>query len=398
VTVLEVCFWLSAACVAYAYVGYPLLLAVAARLWPRCPLQGAQVPRSVSVVVAAHNEEISLGRRLAELTGLVAASGLEGEVILVSDGSTDGTATVARGFDKHLVRVLELPERAGKAAALTLACAEAKNEILVFADVRQSWAPDALQKLLENFADPTVGAVSGDLRIDGAQGVMAGIGLYWKVEKWLRVKESQIASTVGVTGAISAVRRTLFCPIPAGTLLDDVYWPLRVAMQGYRVVHDTRAHAFDRLPPKTADEFRRKVRTLSGNFQLLARLPAALLPWCNPVWFQLVSHKLLRLLVPWTLLAVLILSAVLPGWLYTGAFLMQLGCYAVGLAGTFRAVGSRFRLASAAASFLVLNSAAWVAFWVWASGKATRSWHKVSYQCPRPARPVPSISPGCSPS
>ena len=104
---------------------------------------------------------------------------------------------------------------------------------------------------------------------------------------------------VGVTGAISAVRRELFRPIPSGTLLDDVYWPLLVAMQGYRVIHEPRARAYDRLPERPLDEFQRKLRTLTGNFQLVARLPQALLPWRNPIWFQFLSHKLLRLLMPW---------------------------------------------------------------------------------------------------
>jgi hypothetical protein len=112
-------------------------------------------------------------------------------------------------------------------------------------------------------------------------------------------------------GDYGAVRRELFAPIPAGTLLDDVYWPLRVAMTGARVIHDERAVAYDRLPERTADEFRRKVRTLAGNFQLAARLPAAFLPWRNPVWVQWWSHKLMRLIVPWALIGLFVTNAVL---------------------------------------------------------------------------------------
>src|SRR5207248_11746164 len=190
-------------------------------------------------------------------------------------------------------------------------CAAAAGDVLVFADVRQTWAPDALARLLENFADPSVGAATGNLVIERAPGVLDGVGLYWCFEKWLRERESRFASMVGATGAISALRRELFRPIPGGTVLDDAYWPLQVALQGFRVVLDPRAIAHDRLPERTRDEFRRKVRTLSGNFQLVGRLPAALLPWRNPVWLQLVSHKLLRLLVPWLLVPLLVLSAVL---------------------------------------------------------------------------------------
>src|SRR5205085_1989176 len=149
-------------------------------------------------------------------------------------------------------------------------------------------------------------AVSGDLVVIAGPGAVAGVELYWKLEKWLRRQESRVGAQVGVTGAICAVRRELFTPVPPGTILDDVYWPLGVVMRGYRVVHDSRALAYDRLPERVRDEFRRKVRTLAGNFQLAARLPAALLPWRNPIWGQFLSHKLARLVVPWALPVVLL--------------------------------------------------------------------------------------------
>jgi hypothetical protein len=206
---------------------------------------------------------------------------------------------------------------------------------------------------------------------------MEGIGLYWRYEKWLRCQESLVGSQVGVSGSISACRRELFTPIPPGTLLDDVYWPLCVVMKGYRVIHDSRAHAYDEWPERIGDEFRRKVRTLAGNFQLVARLPGALIPSRNPVWVQLVSHKLARLAVPWALLALLVFSALGESWLCRTALLVQGLGYGLGLVGLWT---SRLgRVGSVAASFLVLNTAAWVAFWVWITGRAGQSWQKVSY-------------------
>jgi len=162
-------------------------------------------------------------------------------------------------------------------------------------------------------------------------------------------------------------------------LLDDLYWPLQVVMQGRRVVYDERAIAYDRLPERPADEFRRKVRTLSGNFQLAAVLPQALLPWRNPIWAQFVSHKLLRLVVPWMLLAVFLSSSLLDGPLYRIAFVAQVIFYGLALSAFAGGPGSRWRAATAAAAFVILNAAAWLAFWVWIGRRTEGAWKKVAY-------------------
>jgi cellulose synthase/poly-beta-1,6-N-acetylglucosamine synthase-like glycosyltransferase len=281
-------------------------------------------------LIAAHNEETAISRRLQELKAQIAAAGVPGEIIVVSDGSTDGTAALARSHGAADVHVVESEQRLGKAAALTTGCAEATGEILIFADARQTWAPDALRSLLQNFRDPAVGAVSGNLMLESSPGVPACVGLYWRYEKWLRAQESRLHSLTGVTGAISAVRRELFRPIPHGTLLDDVYWPLQVTMQHRRVVFDEQAVAYDRLPERADHEFRRKVRTLCGNLQLLTLCPAAFLPWRNPVWFQLISHKLLRLATPWALLLLLVGGFALPGPDYRACLALQIAVYLLG--------------------------------------------------------------------
>jgi cellulose synthase/poly-beta-1,6-N-acetylglucosamine synthase-like glycosyltransferase len=368
--------------VLYPYLLYPLLLVVLAWLRPRPVRRGMNGPRTVSFVICAHNEEKTIDRRLWELIDILQSTGIKGEIIVVSDGSTDQTAMLALRHDSRFVRVLELPTRAGKGEALSRGVALARNVIVVFADVRQSWAPDALELLLENFADPSVGAVSGDLVVVSGPGPMSGVGMYWRYEKWLRRLESTIGSQVGVTGAISAVRRELLRPIPVGTLLDDVYWPIAVALQGYRVVHDSRALAYDRLPERPRDEFRRKVRTLAGNFQLMTRLPRALVPWRNPIWGQFVSHKLLRLAVPWALVGLAACSVFLGGPLYLNAAAVQAAVYILALVGLLTDRGGRLTVASA--SFAMLNAAAFAAFWIWIAGRADQSWRKVSYSCDSP--------------
>jgi hypothetical protein len=170
--------------------------------------------------------------------------------------------------------------------------------------------------------------------------------------------------------------------------LDDVYWPLAIAMTGRRVVHDERARAFDRHPEHTSDEFRRKVRTLAGNFQLMARLPSSLAPWQNHVWWQFVSHRALRLVVPWALAAMLVSTLAAGGLYYRIAFGCQLAFYAVALAGIRWPSRKHSRLVSVASSFLVLNAAAFAGFWIWAAGASRRSWGKVNYGRVQPVSPL----------
>jgi biofilm PGA synthesis N-glycosyltransferase PgaC len=370
-------FWLCAALVLYTYAVYPLLV------WLLVQIRGTPLPTtglppiSVSIVVAARNEQAHIARRVSELVSMIRADDLNGEVIVVSDGSTDATARLAREAGGDHVQVIELPMPMGKAAALNAGCAASPRDIIIFADARQRWAPDAVVRLLFNFADTQVGAVSGNLILESPTGGVAGVGLYWRYEKWLRGQESRLASVMGVSGSISAVRRELFSPIPNGTILDDVYWPMCVAMSGHRIVLDESAQAFDQLPSRPADEFRRKVRTLAGNFQLAMRLPRSLLPWRNPIWFQFVSHKLCRLPIPWVLAALLILAALLPGTIYILALWTQLLFYSFGITGML--TGSRLKPLSAASAFLMLNSAAALAFWVWITGRSEKAWRKANY-------------------
>jgi cellulose synthase/poly-beta-1,6-N-acetylglucosamine synthase-like glycosyltransferase len=378
----EVVFWAGAGLVVYTYALYPLLLLLLVRLRGRPVRRGGPYPQSVSIVLCAHNEEDTVDRRLRDLTVLLAHSGVVGEVILVCDGCTDATAAIARSHTKGPVRLVELPCRVGKAAALSEGAALARFEVLAFGDLRQTWDSQAIRCLLENFSDPEVGAVSGDLVIRDAAGVLRGVSLYWRYEKALRRLEGKLWSVAGTTGAICAVRRELFEPIPAGTVLDDVYWPLRVAMRGYRVVHDERAIAYDHLPPTAVCEFRRKMRTLAGNFQLIRRLPESLAPWRNPVALQMLSRKVFRLLVPWALLAMLFCSAVLPGALYRNLLVCQSLGYALGLLGMIPALAARSRLVAAASSFLVLNGAAMAGLWIWLRGRTEQTWGKVCYSPP----------------
>ncbi|HZS12362.1 MAG TPA: glycosyltransferase family 2 protein, partial [Nitrospirales bacterium] len=309
-------FWLALALVLYTYLGYPALVLVLAWARPR-PVgkRAGQGPR-VSIVIAVHNEASRIAGRIGNCLGVdYPVERLE--VIVVSDGSTDGTDAVlakeSGQYPEGRVRWASLPDRLGKAAALNRGVTMATGDIVLFTDARQRFHPGAIRELVENFNDPIVGAVSGELILVEATAGMRrhATGLYWRYEKAIRKAEADLDSAVGATGAIYAIRRMLYEPLPAGTLLDDVLVPMRVVLRGYRVAFEERAFAHDVASPTLDAEFSRKVRTLAGNYQILQLEPCLLSPRWNPIWWQYISHKVLRLLVPYALIALFVTSAML---------------------------------------------------------------------------------------
>jgi cellulose synthase/poly-beta-1,6-N-acetylglucosamine synthase-like glycosyltransferase len=358
-----VLFWMSAVTVAYVYVGYPCLIAVWARLTDRRPLRAAfaegQWP-AISIVIAARNEAARLPARVRNLLDQRYPGPCE--ILVVSDGSTDDPASALADFGAQ-VRVLELPP-GGKPLALNAGVAAATGAILVFADARQRYAAGALIDLVSNFADPDVGGATGELVLDCEQQVISdspvaeSIGLYWLYEKWLRRSESRVWSTLGATGAIYALRRTCWTPLPAWTLLDDVLAPMRAVLDGCRIVFEERAVAFDRASTDAAAESRRKTRTLAGNYQILLQEPRLLLPFVNPVWLQYVSHKVGRLLAPWALVGLFVATLAIAPRHPLAAVLLALQGIFYGLAISEAVFHARERLARIAYMFVMMNLSA----------------------------------------
>ena len=360
---MTVLFWISALIVGYVYVGYPCLLSVWARIADRrprrVPFEDGGWP-SISIIIAARNEAARLPARIENL--LEQDYPGRREIIVVSDGSTDAPGAALAPFG-GAVRLLEVPA-GGKPLALNAGVAASSGEILVFADARQRFAPGSVRELVLNFSDPSVGGATGELVLDCEQDASAdtsvgeGIGLYWKYEKSLRRNESRVWSTLGATGAIYALRRTCWSPLPAGTLLDDVLAPMRAVLDGCRIVFEERAIAYDRASVDAAAESRRKTRTLAGNYQILAQEPRLLIPFVNPVWLQYVSHKVGRLIVPWALVGLFAssLSLAPTNVLYALVLALQGVFYGLALSGAI--FHARERFARVAFTFVMMNFAA----------------------------------------
>lgn len=303
-------YWVGVLLLVHVFVGYPVWIWLLARWRPQPVRKQPQAP-TVTVVMAVYDGAAHIEAKLANLAALDYPRELI-DIVLACDGCRDDSAVRARQFGDARVRVLEFAERRGKAACLNDAVAAATGELLLMNDVRQRLSPDALSELAANFADGSVGAVGGELLFEDAQtGFAQGVDAYWRYEKLIRHAESRSGSMIGVSGALYAIRRELFQPLPAGTVLDDVLVPMRVVAAGSRVVFEPRALAWDRPSQQPAEERRRKLRTLAGNFQLIQLAPWLLSPWRNPLWFRFASHKLLRLLAPWLILLVALTAMLL---------------------------------------------------------------------------------------
>lgn len=359
-------FFVAAAMLAWTWLGYPLAVALLAWARPRPIRRGVPPARTaVTIVIAARDEERWLAEKLQSLSsGGLSADRLE--VLVVDDGSRDGTAQVARA---HGARVISLATPRGKAVALDVGRRAATHEILVLTDARQLVAPGALAELIAPFSDPRVGAVSGEI-VGAALGAGA---IYRRLDDTLRRWEARSGSAVGATGALWAVRRSLFPALPPGLVLDDVYAPMRLLRDsGRRVVVAPDARVLER--PEAADpaaEWRRRVRTLAGNLQLVALAPWLLVPFANPLWWRFVSHKLLRLFGPFALAGMAVALAALaptgPGW--TAIAVLA----AVGLA--LAAFGERAGTAGALArAFLGAQLACTLAWAYAATGRVGRLW------------------------
>jgi poly-beta-1,6-N-acetyl-D-glucosamine synthase len=347
----------SLALIGWTYLGYPLLMALMARWWARPVATRAWEP-SVSVCLCVHNALALLPEKVADVLGHDYPAGRL-QLVIVDDGSSDGTAEWLNALAGNpRIAVVSNPQRRGKSACLADALALAANEVLVFTDVRQKFEPGSISRLCAALWSGGYRVVGGALEFRSAQGYARSLDAYRRYESWLRYNESASGSVIGVSGALYALRRTDMPVPPAGLILDDVWVPMTIARQGGRVGLEPRAIAWDEPCANPAQEARRKRRTLAGNWQLLALWPGLLLPWRNPLWLRFISHKVMRLLVPFALVAALVSNVLLLDAhpLMAGLFAVQVAGYLCALAGWVWPTLRRILPVRLATTFVEMNA------------------------------------------
>ncbi|HKG12117.1 MAG TPA: glycosyltransferase family 2 protein [Pyrinomonadaceae bacterium] len=335
--ILEVIFWLSVAACVYVYFGYPLLLLAAGALRPR-PVRKAAYEPSVSVVIAAHNEERQIAAKLENTLALDYPRELL-EVIVASDGSTDSTEEIVARYEGGGVKLLPLA-RCGKMRALNQAVARAAGGVVVLTDANAELEPGALKELLSPFADASVGGVCGNQKYRRAgAGDSAGEGenLYWTYDKWVKQLETRVGSTVAADGSIYALRRELYVPIEDGAQADDFAVSARVVTVGRaRLVYEPAAVSYEPTPAKSDTEFRRKVRVANHCMRAILNLEGGLNPFRTGLYaVEMWSHKVMRYGVPLFAAAALAADSALAAgsWFYMVLLAGQILFYALALAG-----------------------------------------------------------------
>ena len=329
---MTIIFWFSLGTLVYIYAGYPVLVWALARLFGRKVRTQPCIP-SVSLLIPAYNEEAHIEAKLLNSLALDYPKARL-EIVVASDGSTDGTNALVERFRARGVKLLAIRDNIGKSAMLGRTVPLLSGEIVVFSDATSELEPDALRRLIRNFADPRVGCVSGLYRLKGATDLRGeGEGLYWKYETFIKRQESRLHSILGAHGAFYAIRKTLFQRLSSASINDDYLIPMRIVLQGYRAVYEPSAVAWERELASVEGEFSRRRRIAAGNCQQLVELKSLLSPLRGWIALTFFSHKVLRTLAPLFMLSVLVTGFWLPTPWAAVALALQGALYAAAVAG-----------------------------------------------------------------
>jgi cellulose synthase/poly-beta-1,6-N-acetylglucosamine synthase-like glycosyltransferase len=382
--VIGIVFWASVSLVLYVYAGYPVLVTLAALTrpaprWPEGPLP------KVTLMIAAYNEEAVIEAKLQRVLDLDYPPDLL-QVVVAADGSDDRTVAIARTFEDRGVEVLHGPERRGKMAAINRAMAAATGDIVVFSDANNTFAPDAITRLVAPYTDDRVGVTVGYKTVGGASGLGFSEGAYWRYESHIRRMETRLGCTVGVNGEICSIRRDLFRPAPDGTINDDQWMAHMVIRSGSNVVFCPDAISYEEISATPEEETERRSRMVAGQYQVFARAHREI-PWRRPlVAWMLVSHKLLRPLVPFGMIGAVVAAALAVAvgvedggvWALAGgwgiaAAISQAAFYGVAFAGR-RLEGTLGRIAYVPRFLVDSNLAALRGLWRHLTGSQSAIW------------------------
>ena len=383
---MKILFWSSLFLIVYTYLGYPLILWGASRIFRKKINKSIHYLPSISILISAFNEEKHIATKLRNLLGLNYPE-KQFEILVGSDGSQDDTDRIVSELSGERIRFFRYETNRGKPSVINDLARESRGEILVLTDARQEFDKEALRALIQNFNDPRVGSVSGELlfKAHDQAAVGKGMDLYWRYEKFLRKCESEIGSMLGATGAIYAVRREFFTPFPPDILVDDMYLPLAIIRRGFRAVFEPDALAYDIVSAKGEQEFKRKVRTLSGNYQVFLHFPGLFNPFGSPIAIQLFSHKFMRLMIPFLMVAAAISNLVLilqP--IYAVIFALQGLFYILAWsegkrqldAGKSISMKGKKGIGYIAYTFCLLNYSALIGFFYFISRRQKVTWNK----------------------
>lgn len=384
-TATEIALWAGIAVVFYAYAGYGAAIWLVSRAVRR-PVRCSEALPTVTLLVAAFNEEDVIAAKIENSFALDYPKDLL-EILVVADGSADGTCEVVSGYADRGVKLLFQAERLGKNHAVNRAVPTAQGEILVFSDANAFFEPDALRMLVRNFGDPDVALVAGEKRVAAGDGTVgAGEGLYWRYESWLKRLDSGVSSVMGAAGEIFAVRKALYQPPAADAIIEDFMLSMGLVMDGWRVVYEPKAIAIEEASPTAREEFKRKVRIVAGGWQAVVRLWPLLTPVHGLVAFQYVSHRVLRwVAVPFLLPVIVALNLMLAAQpLYQALLGLQAAFYTLAAVGwVLERRGLTWKPAYLPFFFVFLNWAAACGAWRFWTRTQAVTWEKVR----RPAKP-----------
>jgi cellulose synthase/poly-beta-1,6-N-acetylglucosamine synthase-like glycosyltransferase len=378
---VETVFWVSLAALAYTYAGYPILLFLISKVRPRIVKRGDCTP-SVSIIITAYNEESALVAKLENTLLLDYPRDLV-EVVVASDCSTDRTNEIARDFGCG-VRLLVQPERLGKTAAQNSAVENSTGEIILFSDATSHYQSNVLQVIMPSFADPQVGCVTGRLvYVDPADSAVGtGARSYWDYETFLKRHESRAGSLIGASGCLYAVRRSAYVPLYHEACSDFIV-ATKMVEQGLRAIYEPNAICMEETNNRSSNEMKMRVRVIAQTFTDLWRHRSMLNPMHSGFYaVQLLSHKVMRYLVPFLLIFIFLTSvamaAALGSFLWLAVFCAQLAFYMGALgAWLLEGAGVRSRLLALPHYFVLANLASLLACYKFMRGERYARWEPI---------------------